>query len=63
MSVESYRALLADLEVYLNHETSEWGNLVEASSDKIHIPTYHALLDMKDELERLKALYFPTDNK
>jgi hypothetical protein len=57
MSVESYRALLADFEVYLNHETSEWGNLVEASTDKIHIPTYHALLDMKDELDRLKRLY------
>ena len=61
MSDRSYQALLADLEIYLNHEVLEWGNITQSSGDKSNFTTFEALLDMKDELDRLKRLYFPTD--
>ena len=60
MSVSTYQALLADLEVYLNHEVTEWRALFEASRDRAEGRTFEALLDLKDELDRLKRLYFPT---
>ena len=63
MSVSTYQALLADLEVYLNHEVTEWRSLFESSQDRAEGRTFEALLDLKDELDRLKRLYFPPENK
>lgn len=63
MSVEPYRALLTDLELYLNHEVIEWRALFEASQDRAEGRTFEALLDIKDELDRLKRLYFPTEER
>jgi hypothetical protein len=59
MTVEPYQRLLIDLEVYLNHEITEWSGLADASGDRMDNSTFSALLDLKDELNRLKRLYFP----
>lgn len=63
MSIARYQGLIADLEFYLNHEITEWRSIAESSSDRRDFVTFDALVDLKDELDRLKALYFPTENK
>jgi hypothetical protein len=62
-AVEAYQRLLIEFEVYLNQEIREWGNVSEASGKQFDDITFEVLLDLKDELERLKALYFPPEDK
>jgi hypothetical protein len=59
-SVEPYQRLIIDFEVYLNHEITEWSGMAEATRDRTDKATFDALLDLKDELDRLKRQYFPT---
>jgi hypothetical protein len=59
MSVARYQGLIADLEFYLDYEIKEWRGIAESSTDRRDYVTFDALVDMKNELDRLKSLYFP----
>ena len=53
----SYQKLIRDLDSYLQHEIDEWNNIAKTTDDKIDTTTYHALLDIKNALNRLKHKY------
>jgi hypothetical protein len=61
-AVEAYQRLLIEFEVYLNQEIREWGRFSEATGKQFDNIIFEVLLDLKDELERLKRLYFPTED-
>ena len=61
--VEVYQKILFDLESYLQNEINEWNNLSENSSDPLDTVTFMALVDMKHEIDRLKRIYLPLQDK